>query len=175
MPQKTREIVAVFDDTDELERAVFELETHGFDRAAISLLATEHAVKAKLGKEYRRVEEMEDDPAAPRETFFSRVSRLEAEVGVVAALASFGALAVAGTGAAIVTIPMLVAAGTGAAIGGVLAGWIHRHHAQRLTEQLARGGLLLWIAVRDAEQEEVALRILLGYRTHDVHAHEFPA
>jgi hypothetical protein len=27
----------------------------------------------------------------------------------------------------------------------------------------------------DAEQEQVALRILPGYRTHDVHVHEFPA
>lgn len=175
MSDPVREVVAVFENPDEIERAVFELETHGFDRAAISLLATEHAVKEKLGHEYHHIEEMEDEPKAPRETFFTRVSRIEAEVGVVAALASFGALAAAGTGAAVVTIPMLIAAGTGAAIGGVLAGLMHQHQAQRVSEQLARGGLLLWVAVRDAKQEEAALRILLGHETRDVHVHEFPA
>ena len=175
MAETVREIVAVFENPDDIERAVFDLETHGFDRAAISLLATEQAVKEKLGREYHRIEEMEDEPKAPRETFFTRVSRIEAEVGVVAALASFGALAAAGTGAAIVTLPMLIAAGTGAAIGGVLSGLMHRHHAQRVSEQLARGGLLLWVAVRDAKQEEIALKLLLGYATHDVHVHEFPA
>ena len=118
MAGTVREVVAVFENPDDIERAVFDLETHGFDRAAISLLATEHAVKEKLGRAYHRIEEMEDEPKAPRETFFTRVSRIEAEVGVVAALASFGALAAAGTGAAIVTIPMLNAPGSGGDSGG---------------------------------------------------------
>ena len=79
MPATIREIVAVFDDADALDDAVNELEMHGFDRAAFSLLASEEAAREKLGHPYERVSEMEDEPKAPRETFFSRVSRLEAE------------------------------------------------------------------------------------------------
>lgn len=173
MSQAIREVVAVFDDAEDLERAVFELETHGFDRAAFSLLATEHAVKEKLGREYQRVEEMEDRPDAPRETFFSRVSRIEAEAGIVVALASFGGLAAAGIAASAITIPVLIAAGTGAAIGAVFSSSLHRHHAQRLEEQLSRGGLLLWISVRGPEQEQKALEILRAHPAHDVHVHEF--
>jgi len=77
-----REAVAVFDDPQKLEDAVFALETHGFDRAAFSLLADEATVERKLGYRYKRVAEMEDLAKAPRETFFTRVSRLEAEYGL---------------------------------------------------------------------------------------------
>jgi hypothetical protein len=54
MAQTVREAVAVFDDPDTLEAAVFALETHGFDRAAFSLLADEATVERKLGQRYRR-------------------------------------------------------------------------------------------------------------------------
>jgi hypothetical protein len=40
MPETIREVVAVFNDADELDRAVYELQTQGFDRAAFSLLAS---------------------------------------------------------------------------------------------------------------------------------------
>ena len=39
MVEAIREVVGVFDDPGALEKAVFALETHGFDRAAFSLLA----------------------------------------------------------------------------------------------------------------------------------------
>jgi hypothetical protein len=51
-----REVVGVFDDPEALEEAVFVLETHGFDRAAFSLLADEATVERELGHRYRRVD-----------------------------------------------------------------------------------------------------------------------
>ncbi len=168
MVRKIREVVAAFDDAEALERAVFALETHGFDRAAFSLLADEATVARKLGNRYQQVAEMADDPAAPRETFFSWVSRAEAEYGLALGLASIGALALAGGG----VLPALVAAAGGAALGGALGGMMHRHHARRVQEQLARGGLLLWVNVRDAAQETLALEILVAHAAHDVHVHE---
>jgi hypothetical protein len=172
MAEAIREVVGVFDDPEALDGAVFALETHGFDRAAFSLLADEATVERELGHRYRRVAEMEDEPAAPRETFFSRVSRAEAEYGLPVGLASIGALTLAGVGG---LLPALVAAGGGAALGAVLGRLIHRHHARRVQEQLARGGLLLWVNVRDAAQEKAALETLAAHSAHDVHAHEIPA
>jgi hypothetical protein len=169
MAQTIREAVAVFDDAETLEAAVFALETHGFDRAAFSLLADEATVERKLGHRYRRVAEMEDEPAAPRETFFSKVSRIEAEYGLPISLAFMGAVAVAGIGG---TLPILIVAGGGAAIGAALGRMMHRHHARRMEEQLARGGLLLWVNVRDAAEEKVAVEILKAHSAHDVHVHE---
>jgi hypothetical protein len=172
MAEAIREVVGVFDDSEALEEAVFALETHGFDRAAFSLLADEATVERELGHRYRRIEEMEDEPAAPRETFFSRVSRAEAEYGLPVGLAGIGALALAGIGG---LLPVLVAAGGGAALGAALGRMMHRHNATRVREQLARGGLLLWVNVRDAAQEKVALETLAAHAAHDVHVHEMPA
>ncbi len=167
--QTIREAVAVFDDPEKLEGAVFALETHGFDRAAFSLLADEATVERKLGYRYRRVAEMEDVAVAPRETFFSKVSRVEAEYGLPVGLAFIGAVALAGIAG---TLPVLIVAGGGATIGAVLGSMMHRHHAQRIEEQLARGGLLLWVNVRDAAQEKAAVEILSAHSAHDVHVNE---
>ncbi len=172
MPDKLREVAAVFDDTKALDDAVYALETHGFDRAAFSVLASEAAVEEKLGHRYESVKEVADNPDAPRETFFSRVSRLEAEFLPAPILAAIGALTVAGIGAA---LPVLVAAGTGATLGAALGGVMHEHQAKRVDEQLARGGLLLWVNVRDAKEEESALEILGEHAAHDVHAHDVAA
>ena len=163
-----REVVAVFDDAEALEEAVLALEVQGFDHTAFSLLADEATVESKLGHRYRRVVEMEDKPTAPRETFFSWLSRQEDEYGVPATLAGIGALAHSVVG----PLPVLIAAGGGAAIGAVLGGIMHYHNAQRIQEQLARGGLLLWVNVRDAEQEKMAVKILKAHSAHDVHVHE---
>ncbi len=170
-PVPPREIVAVFDTADALENAVFTLETHGFDRAAFSVLASEHTVERVLGHRFRRVQEMEDEPKAPRQTFFSHVSQVEAEYGLAPALAFVAAVAL-GLGTAPVTLPVLVAAGSGAAIGAVLGRLIHQHHAARLSEQLARGGLLLWVNVRTPDEEKKAVTTLESLGAHDVHAHD---
>jgi hypothetical protein len=171
MPDSLREVVAAFDAVEALDAAVYALELRGFDRAAFSLLATEVAVARKLGHRYRQVIEVEDDPAVPRETFFSRVSRFESEYLPAPALAGIGAFMLVGAG----TVPVLIAAGTGMLIGAALGGLIREHQAKRVQEQLARGGLLLWVNVRNPQQEETAVEILRAHAAHDVHVHQIAA
>jgi hypothetical protein len=172
MPEAIREAVAIFDDVKSLDAAVYALEIQGFDRAAFSLLASEEMVMQKLGHRYRQVEEVSDDAKVPRETFFSRISRLEAEYLPAPALASIGFLIFAGVGTGLLA---LVAAGGGALIGGALGRLIHQRHATRVHEQLTRGGLLLWVNVRNAHEEEMALDTLRAHSAHEVHAHELTA
>jgi hypothetical protein len=172
MPDTIREVVAAFDNTDELDSAVYELQTRGFDRAAFSLLAGEKTVQETLGHRYTEVKEVEDDPSVPRETFFSRASRLEAEYLPAPILASVGIVALAGVGSIVVA---LVAAGAGGLIGVALGRMIHEQQATRVQEQLARGGLLLWVNVRNAGEEESALEVLRAHSAHDVHAHDIAA
>jgi hypothetical protein len=171
VPEIMREVVAVFDDTDALDNAVYALETRGFDRAAFSLLASEKAVAQRLGHRYRRVRDTEDDPKVPRDTFFSRVSRLEAEYLPAPALAAVGALILAGTGT---IMPAVIAAGGGALIGASLGRLMHQRHAARVREQLERGGLLLWVSICNAREAATALEVLRMYSAHDVHIHEIP-
>jgi len=169
MQQTSREVVAVFDDVDGLDKAVYALETRGFDRAAFSLLASEHAIAERLGHRYRQVAEVEDDPQVLRETFFSRASRLEAEYLPAPALAAIGALIIAGTGT---LLPVVIAASGGALIGAALGRLMHERHATRVREQLERGGLLLWVNVRNVTEENTALEVLRAHSAHDVHAHD---
>jgi len=172
VPDTIREVVAAFSNADELDKAVYELQTRGFDRAAFSVLASEAAIVEKLGHRYQKVREVEDDPKTPRETFFSKASRLEADYLPAPALAAVGALVLIGTGA---VVPVLIAAGAGGMLGAALGRLMHERHAARVQEQLARGGLLLWVNVRNAGEEETALGVLRTHAAHDVHVHDIAA
>jgi hypothetical protein len=110
MSDTIREVVAVFDDVEALDTAVYALETRGFDRAAFSVLASEKAVEEKLGHRYQQVKDLEDTEDVPRATFFSRISRLEADYLPAPALAAVGALVMIGVGSLLI---VLVAAGAG--------------------------------------------------------------
>jgi hypothetical protein len=52
---------------------------------------------------------------------------------------------------------------------------MHQHHAKLVNEQLARGGILLWVNVRNAGEEKTALEVLKTLAAHDVHVHEIAA
>jgi len=176
-----REAVGIFDDARTLQSAIDELESAGFDRADISLLAGEETVAEKLGHRYRKAEELEDDPKVPRTAFVSTESIGDAEGGLIGGLLYVGAVAAAGavvaSGGAL--LPVIASAalggGSGAAIGAVLARLIDRHHADYLQKQLDHGGLLLWVRTWDAAHEARAVDILRRHTAHDVHVHSIPA
>lgn len=169
MTHSVREVVAVFDDVKALERAVTDLEAKGFGRSAISLLASEEAVKQKLGERYQRVEQMEDNPKAPRETFLTWISQLDPGFGLKPALAFVGTLVAMGSHA--IVLPILIGTGGGTLIGAALRRLLRHHQAELLDEQIQRGGLLLWVNVRDRKEEKEALSLLKAHDAHHVHAH----
>jgi hypothetical protein len=173
-----REVVGVFRDEVALESAIDELQECGFDRADISLLASEQAVIDKLGHAYRKVAEIEDDDAVPRVAYVSKEDVGAADGGVIGALVYVGAIAGAGAvvasggalGAALLWAAL--AGGTGGAVGFGLMRWIDRQRAQRLNDQLEKGGLLLWVHCRSPECEDKAMRVLREHGAEDVHTHD---
>jgi len=178
-PEKTvREAVALFDAAEALEAAIDALEAGGFDRAELSLLASEAAVEAELGHRYVRTEALEDDPSAPRTAYVARESIGDAEGGLIGALAYVGGIAAAGAvvasggtlaGALAAT---LLAGGAGGLFGSALAKFVGERHAARIEEHLRRGGLVLWVRTRDAARETRAADILRGAGGRDVHIHD---
>jgi outer membrane lipoprotein SlyB len=173
-----REAVAVFDDVSALDAAVEELREVGFRRGDINLLATEDAVQKKLGHRYERVEELEDEPDAPRVTYRTPATIGESEDILVGSLTYLPAVVAAGTVVASAGIVAAAVTGTaiaGALIGTVLARWLDKQHAEHLQEQLDRGGLLLWVRTPDAAAERRAIEVLTRHSAHDVHIHELPA
>lgn len=174
-----KEAVGVFQTADAFQDAIDELQSSGFDRADLSLMASEAAVESKLGHKYRKPAEIEDDDTLPRVAYVSPESIGGAEgaliggllyvgVGIGAVLASAGALATAMTGGAL-------GGGAGAVIGLVLAKLVGEHHARYLQQQIEHGGLLLWVRTWDAEDERRAVEILKKHSGKDVHVHAVPA
>ena len=73
-------------------------------------------------------------------------------------------------------IAAAVGAGAGGgAAGALLAQFIGGYHAQRLEEQLARGGILLWVRTPDRCSERLACNILERNGGAGVHLHDLPA
>lgn len=176
-----REAVGVFDTAETLQDAIDELLSSGFNRAELSLLASESAVEAKLGHKYRKSSELEDDVRVPRTAYVSTESVGDAEGAVIGGLMYVGAgvlmgpVAFAGGTLAAITTAAAFGAGAGGLIGTILAQLVGDHHARHLQEQLDHGGLLLWVRVWDAENEKRAVEILAKHSGRDVHVHTLPA
>lgn len=175
-PAGVCEVVGVFHAAADLENAIEELLSSGFDRSELSLLASEGAVANRLGGHYGRASEMADDPAVPRTAYVSSPAIGDAEGGLIGGLAYLGAtVAVGGVvlsgGALAATIAAaIIAGGTGGLVGSVLARWVGHHHAAYLQDQIRNGGLLLWVRAWNGADEERALKIIAKHAADNVHS-----
>ena len=173
-----REAVAVFRSEQAFLAAVEALESAGFDRADISVLASESASSRGMTSVYGDARALEDDGNVPRSAFVAPESRAEAEaaavglpvyVGVVGGL--FAAVASGGTLA--FALPVAIAGGlAGGSIGAIGAYAISKRHRGTVEQQLQSGGILLWVRTRNDEKEGAALRILQQADGQDIHIHE---
>lgn len=167
----------MFHDEKELQAAIDDLMTHGFDRSDLSLLANAETVERRLGHWVQANDSLEDDPETPRIPYIARESVGDAEGAVIGGLLYVGALAglipVVASGGA---IPAMIAAGAagggaGAAIGSVLARFIGKQRADYIDEHLQRGGVVLWVRTWDQSDEARAVEILTRQGGGDVHVH----
>ena len=176
-----REAVAIFHSVDALQGAIQALLSSGFDRAELSVLASESAVEAKLGTEAFTRTDLEDDPFAPRGVYVSSAAIDAAEGGLVGALAYMGGVAAAGVVAlaggplTMVVLGAVLAGGAGGLLGTGLAELVGHRRATYFQEQLDRGGLLLWVRTWDRTREQRAVDILSRHSGGDVHVHGLPA
>ncbi len=176
-----REAVGVFHNAKELESAIDELQNAGFDRAEISLLASEETVNEKLGHRYESVRELEDDADVPRAAYVERDSIVEGKTALIGGLAYIGAVVVAapivasGGSLAVAIIGAVLAGGSAGVFGSFVAEWIGHKNAESIESQLKHGGLLLWVSLRDLDHEKRAMTILTEQGAEDVHCHDIPA
>jgi len=171
-----REAVGLFADQDALQGAIDELLSSGFDRAELSLLASEHVVEDKLGYAIGR-SELEDDPEAPRSVYVSPDAIGTAEGSLIGLLfyiggvAAAGAIALAGGPLTLIVLGAGSAGLAGGLIGAELGKVLGERQAAAIHEHLQRGGLLLWVRTWDAADEQRAAAILRKHSGRDVHVH----
>ena len=176
-----REVVGIFNSSEELQAAIDELLSSGFHRAELSLLASEDAVVKQLGHRYLKISELADNAKVPRTAYVSTEAIGGAEGAVMGALMYVGATV--GAGAILVSggtiaagmAAMALGGGAGGLVGSILAKWIGDQHAEHVQEQLAHGGLILWVRAWDEEEEMRAIEILRRHSGRDVHPHTLHA
>lgn len=172
------EAVGVFDNVDDLQHAIDQLQENGFMAQELSVLSDDKTVKNKLGKTYKDIQDAEDDPRAPRSVFIPRETAgdiegvlialplyLSAVITAVSIIASGGSFMNAITGA-------LVAGIAGAAIGYIFARLYDDRYHEKIHKQLKKGGLLLWVHLRSKRLGQRAKKILKQNHAHDIHIHE---
>ena len=170
-----REAVGVFHSADDLQAAIDALLSSGFHRSALSLLASEAEVVAKLGHVYRKTSDLAAAPEVSRVAYVSPEAIGDGQGGVIGTLMYVGAGILIGPAAAArgSFAELAVAAALGASAAGLLGTWLAKligdRHADRIQEHLNRGGLLLWVRTWDLDQEHCAVRILERNSAEDVH------
>lgn len=174
--QGSREAVGLFADQTALQGAIDELLSSGFDRAELSLLASEHVVQDKLGYSIRR-SDLEDDPDSPRSVYISPDAVGTAEgslIGVlsyIGGVAAAGAIALAGGPLTLIVIGAGSAGLAGGLIGAELAKLLGDRQAAAIHEHVQAGGLLLWVRTWDPADERRATAIMRKHSGRDVHVH----
>jgi hypothetical protein len=171
------EAVGVFDSFETLQQTIYDLMMAGFSRYDISVLGGHEAMKAKFGRHWWTAADLEDEPDAPRAAFVSEEAIGELEGGIVGGFLFVGsAIAMAALLTPASTLLGSVAAvaigGTpGAVVGTLLARRVNRHHKDYYAEQIAHGGILVWVRVNTPEKARIATEIMTAHSGRDVHVH----
>lgn len=177
---RAREVVGIFHTPEDLEAAIDQLLSSGFDRAEISLLAAEQVVQDKLSHRYVKATALADDQTVPRTAYVSTGAIGDAEGALIGGLfyvgatLTLGAVVASGGAFAAALAAAAIAGGTGGLIGSHLARRVGHHHAQYFQEQMEHGGLLLWVRARNPADEAMAIMILKNHAGDNIHVHGLP-
>lgn len=173
-----REAVGVFRRSESLRRAIDWLLTSGFDRGDIDLLGDRDAVSSRLGNIAVPTEELADIPDVPRNSLVTRDDRnltlIATFQGLFIVGAFGGGMAIVATGGSVPTA-FVVAAIVGVILGclGVLVARARlKRYDEMVEDNIAAGGVVVWVRVHDREQELRALELLGKSGGDAVHVHE---
>ena len=163
---KQYEVVGIFNSIDEMDQAVDELFLHGFDQSTLSVLANE-----PFNKAYKKVDELVNNDNTPRSAFYAE------ENFAIAKGAAIGGFSCIGGMIAVILVNIkgwpishaLLILGMAIILGILLAEIIGHHHKDYIDDQLKKGGLLLWIHLRDKLLKDKAMWVLRNNHARNVH------
>lgn len=178
-PETICEAVGVFTSEDDLQNAIDDLSFSGFDSSALSVLG-EFPEDKQEEFQNKTVRDFEEDPSAPRATFVPKeaLGNLEGVligIPIYLAVVTVMTAVIATGGSAMTAVFSSLVAGAFAGVAGFLfARRFHKSRQDKIDQQLAKGGLILWVDTHNAEQEKQAIRILKENEAFDVHLFKMP-
>jgi hypothetical protein len=173
----SREVVGTFHDAEALEGAANTLMSSGFDRAALSLIATEEVVREQFGSRLIKVEKLEDHPDTPRIAYMNHDDVAIGRGVLISGLSYLGAVAgtaaVLTSGGALLPAVAVAAAGGvgGGSLGALLGSWLSTETAKKISDEVERGGLILWVRTHSPEEDDAASDIMIANGAYGVHTH----
>lgn len=178
---EVREVVGLFIDPVQMEHGVQDVLTHGFEHGDLSILAGEKTVREKLGHRLDDTMAIADDPATPRRGYIEPETRMEGRgalasvLGYVGAMTAIGVTFATGGVVALAVGAGLLGAGAGAGLGIGLGRIYDQRLADQFEDQVAKGGILVWVRCRRPGDEIRAAEILERHGARHVHAHTLRA
>ena len=159
------EIIGVFHDRNELEKAIEMLQSHGLERSQLTVLGTSDTIRERLGMEVAPPSEGTPDIQAPvdkseEQNITPLLAGLPAYIG---AMLAAGATVASGGALAGVAVAALAGGAGGALLGGGAAKLFRDQVEGAYEEHLQRGGILLLVTPRKAEDITHAKEILERY------------
>jgi hypothetical protein len=177
MDNISREVVGTFHDVEALEATANTLMSSGFDRAALSLIATEEVVREQFGSRLIKVEKLEDHPDTPRIAYMNHDDVAIGRGVLISGLSYLGAVAgtaaVLTSGGALLPAVAVAAAGGvgGGSLGALLGSWLNAETAKKISDEVERGGLILWVRTLSPDEDDRASDIMIANGAYGVHTH----
>jgi outer membrane lipoprotein SlyB len=175
-PTYENEIVAIFRSPEQLDAAVSDLCSAGWDRAELSLLGKKNELAPNTS-----AEDIAHNAIAPHSPVVSdsdeRQDRTLAGslAGVVAGFIASGAIVASGGTAVVALIGAAAAGGGGAVAGNFIGSMLTKQMAEPIEEQIDRGGIVLWALLRSSDQEGRARDIFSRHGADDIHVQQHAA
>ncbi|HEX9647567.1 MAG TPA: hypothetical protein VGB88_08720 [Alphaproteobacteria bacterium] len=164
---------AIFDDVGAFRGVLRSLLGAGFDAADVSILAPHDALADHFDDRIPSPDQLADLPDTPREDLAPETAVEAAARAIAEGLSAIGAIGAAGMAYA-VGGPVGVATTTGAAVEstveGVLSKFVEDRYSERFQRNLADGGLVVWVRVRERERAATASALLARHGGSHIHA-----
>ena len=169
------EIVGTMPSPEALQAAIAGITGAGWDRSELSVLAQKRLVPqaGDVDDPARLADDPDTDTGAVTTGPDMRQTRTLAAgmAGVIAAFAASGATILTGGAALTAIVGAAVAGGGAVALAEGVTGALDKQHEAFLRRQLERGGILLWVRLRDPSEEARARDILARHGARDIRVH----
>lgn len=166
-------LTAIFDDVGRFRDVLRSLLAAGFDESDVSILAPHQALADHFDDRIPAPDQLAERPDTPREDLAPETAVAAAARAIAEGLSMIGAIGAAGMAYAVggpVGVATMTSAAVESSVEGVLSGFVDESYGARFEQNLADGGLVVWVRVRDAERAEAARAVLAKHGGAHVHA-----